>query len=232
MPLKNTPSFAPVAALAGDPTRAAMLAMLFDGRAMPAGQLARGAGVSPATASTHLNKLVDADLLRVRAEGRHRYYEIARPEIAQALETLGAIRRHVPTHSVVDSRGSKSARIARSCDDHLAGDFAAALVRTLIRRGAVNVEEDGFRLRRSARPVLLELGIDTRYVFSDEDAHVKACLARTEGGRHICGPLGAALLTVLLERRLLQRRDVPGEFRITEFGYDTLLRFGIDLTSE
>src|SRR5947207_1420111 len=44
---------AEVAALLGDPGRAGMVMSLWDGTARPAGELARIAGVAPATASAH-----------------------------------------------------------------------------------------------------------------------------------------------------------------------------------
>src|SRR5205814_9511676 len=48
-----------VAALLGDPTRAAMLDALMDGQARPAGELARKAGVAPSTAPAHLARLAE-----------------------------------------------------------------------------------------------------------------------------------------------------------------------------
>jgi DNA-binding transcriptional ArsR family regulator len=49
---------AEMAALPADPSRAAMLSALWDGRALPAGELTRAAGVSAATASAHLRRLL------------------------------------------------------------------------------------------------------------------------------------------------------------------------------
>ncbi len=66
------PDIAPIAALIGDPARAAMLTALMDGRALTAGELAREAGVSAQTASGHLTKMEDARLLVRRKQGRHR----------------------------------------------------------------------------------------------------------------------------------------------------------------
>jgi len=44
----------------GDPVREAIVSALADGKAMPAGELASAAGISPQSASAHLQKLVDA----------------------------------------------------------------------------------------------------------------------------------------------------------------------------
>src|SRR4051795_13513803 len=83
--------FSNVAALLSDPGRAAMLIQLMDGRALPAGQLAMIANVAPQTASSHLSKLVDGQLLAVEQQGRHRYYRLANIDVAHAIEALLAI---------------------------------------------------------------------------------------------------------------------------------------------
>jgi len=49
---------APVAALMADPARAAMLGALLSGPPLAAGELSHVAGVSPATASAHLARLL------------------------------------------------------------------------------------------------------------------------------------------------------------------------------
>src|SRR5947209_14658119 len=97
------PDLAAIASLVAEPARAAIVSELFDGRALPAGELARAAGVSPATASAHLAKMVDGGLLDVFAQGRHRYYRIASADVAHALETLGAL---APKRVVKSLRGA------------------------------------------------------------------------------------------------------------------------------
>ena len=70
-------NIAPVAALFAEPSRAAIMSVLLDGRALPAGELGKLAGVSPTAASAHLTKLIDGGLLAVEVEGRHGYYRLA-----------------------------------------------------------------------------------------------------------------------------------------------------------
>src|SRR5271156_1956970 len=76
------------AALIADPARSAILLALMDGRAHPAGTLAYAANLSPQAASNHLAKLLDGGMVLVEIEGRHRYYRLARPEVATVLEAL------------------------------------------------------------------------------------------------------------------------------------------------
>jgi DNA-binding transcriptional ArsR family regulator len=73
---------ASLAALLADQGRARVLLALGDGRALAASTLAAEAGVAASTASVHLAKLVDADLLSTSSRrpgpgpscSPHRYY--------------------------------------------------------------------------------------------------------------------------------------------------------------
>ena len=85
------PRFARIATTIGDPTRARMLSALMGGEYLSAGELAAAAGVAPQTASTHIARLLESDLVVLRAQGRHRYFRIADGEVAQALETLSIV---------------------------------------------------------------------------------------------------------------------------------------------
>ena len=82
--MRGEANIATVAALIGDPARAGILTALADGRALPAGELATSAGLSPSAASTHLTKLLEGGLLALECQGRHRYYRLAGPEVARA----------------------------------------------------------------------------------------------------------------------------------------------------
>ena len=88
------------ARLIGEPARAAMLTALLSGQALAAGELARVAGVSAATASEHLGRLRDGGLVEVVAAGRHRYYRLASPEVTTVIEALATVSppRPVPRY--------------------------------------------------------------------------------------------------------------------------------------
>ena len=82
---------AEIAALAGDPARANILTALLDGRAMTATELAYAARVTPQTASAHLGKLAEAGLITATPSGRHRYFRLASPKVAQMIESIGSV---------------------------------------------------------------------------------------------------------------------------------------------
>ncbi|MCK9927577.1 winged helix-turn-helix domain-containing protein, partial [Frankia sp. Mgl5] len=111
------PDITIVAALIGDPTRAAMLHELMDGRALPASELAYVARVSPQTASAHLAKMVDGNLLALETQGRHRYYRLASQQVAHVLEVLSTISPPVEVRSLRQSQQLQEVRFARTCYD-------------------------------------------------------------------------------------------------------------------
>lgn len=77
-----------ITSLIGDPVRTNILWTLLDNRAYTATELAISADTSPQNISMHLNKLVQADLLTVESQGRHKYYRFSRPEVAYAIEAI------------------------------------------------------------------------------------------------------------------------------------------------
>src|ERR1043165_7128375 len=73
------PDIARLAGVLADPSRIAMLDALLDGNAHAIGALARHAGVTAATASGHLRRLVDEQLVLVTDHGPERRVRLARP---------------------------------------------------------------------------------------------------------------------------------------------------------
>ena len=120
------PNIAAAAFLIADPTRAAMLMSLLDGRAWPAGELAYAAGITAQTASSHLGKLLSGGLLSVETEGRHRYYRLAGPHVAAAIEHLSCIGPVGDARRKPLGREAQGLQFARCCYDHLAGSLSVA----------------------------------------------------------------------------------------------------------
>jgi DNA-binding transcriptional ArsR family regulator len=122
---------AAVAALMADPSRAAVLIELTDGRALPPSELAEVAGVSRSTISEHLAKLGRAGFLTVEQGGRNRYFRLAGPEIATAVESLAALAPRFPVRSLKQSRCAAALGAARTCYGHLAGRLGVVIARRL-----------------------------------------------------------------------------------------------------
>ncbi|MFC5745265.1 ArsR/SmtB family transcription factor [Actinomadura rugatobispora] len=211
---------APVAALMGDRGRAAMLTVLLDGRPLAAGELARTAGVSAQTASAHLGRLLDGGLVTVISQGRHRYYRLAGPEVAEVIEALSRISPAVEVRSLRQSREARRLHRARSCYDHLAGEAGVALYAALIGGGLIEAAARGaasFDATVKGEERFGELGIDVGGLRRARRRFAGECLDWTERRPHLNGALGAALLSRFLELEWLERGKGRG-LCVTEAG--------------
>lgn len=193
--MRGEPDLASVAALIGDPSRAAMLMALADGRALPAGELAAVSGLSLSGASAHLTRLLDGGMLAVEREGRHRYYRLAGPQVAIALEGLASLAI-APGRARARSPATEALRRARTCYDHLAGELGVMIAEGLERQGLL-ASGEGKRLEVTAAGEQFfakELGIATARLRPGRHGVACRCLDWTERRHHVAGPLGAALL--------------------------------------
>jgi DNA-binding transcriptional ArsR family regulator len=200
------PNISQIASLIGEPSRAAILTVLLDGRALPASELARAAGIGATGASAHLARLVEGKLLEVTTEGRHRYYRLARPDVATAVEDLAHLAG-VPTalRSPKLSPSARAIRLARSCYDHLAGEFAVAIATALEQRGyLVRGEGKRYEIGEQAREWFFNQGVDFDALKPGRWGVARQCLDWTERRPHLAGPLGAKLFTIWKEAEWLR----------------------------
>ncbi|MEC3920588.1 ArsR/SmtB family transcription factor [Nocardia sp. CDC160] len=218
------------ARLLADPARARMLTVLADGRAQPAGELARAAGVTAATASEHLGKMVDQGWLAVERVGRHRYYRIALPEVVQAIEAMALISPVRPVKSLRGARANRDLKIARSCYDHLAGAVGVAVFDALCDASMLNIIDGQWSAADRSHPLLDELGVaaaDLRQF--GRRPPVRVCLDWSERRYHLAGGLGALLLRRMREERWCAPGNTPRAVTITPAGRDALQRtIGLD----
>lgn len=212
------PLIAEAASLIGDPTRAAMLGQLMDGRARTAKELAGLAGVAPATASGHIAKMTAAGLVGVTAQGRHRYVRLKGPEVAEVIERLMALAAFARPE--VRARGPEEAafRHARTCYDHLAGTLAVELVEALVARGVLARQLDGFEPTLSGEAWFRALGVDVARARCSTRSFARCCLDWSERRDHLAGALGAALLDALIARGHLKRRKEGRTLDVTAGG--------------
>jgi DNA-binding transcriptional ArsR family regulator len=219
------------AALIGDPVRAAILQALMSGRALPAGQLASIAGATPQAASNHLAKLSDGGLVCVTVQGRHRYYRLAGPHVAAALEALTQL---TPVARPLDpplSPKARRLREARTCYDHLAGRLGVALADACERQGLVEANgPDRCRLTEAGRARLLALGVDLGGVEAARRAPLRPCIDWTERRRHLAGAVAARLLERLFALGWIVRGAEGRSAVLTPAGAEGLAEhFGLEL---
>lgn len=231
--LMNTNRIAHVAALVGEPARTTMLMALMDGRALTARELADAAHITPATASRHLGLLVEASLLQVERQGRHRYHRLASPEVARVLEGLMQLATPLQAspvrHTVVVGPRDAALRMARTCYDHLAGRMGVAITSHLLDEGAVvfDAEAAAGHVTDSAVDVLQRLGIPPDAMAAAAIAtaagagrrpHCRPCLDWSERRMHLAGRLGALICNHCLDSGWLLRGEGTRALSITPRG--------------
>ncbi len=207
----NPNQLARIAALVGDPARASMLLALMAGRALTARELAAVAHITPATGSRHLALLVDAGLVRVNQQGRHRYHQLASPDVARLLEGIMqlAVAGSTAPAPATGPRDPQM-RFARTCYDHLAGRLAVAIADRLVEERAVLIEEDTAQLTDRAPTVLASLGLGgiAPAQGGGKRPACRPCLDWGERRMHLAGQLGALLCShCLQEGWLLQKAN-------------------------
>lgn len=208
-----------IAQLIGDKARAKILLALMSGKALTAGELSIRAEISPQTTSHHLNKLMAENLIRVETACRHRYYQLASHEVAAALESLSLL---MPTSKIAPPRHHKlhpQICFARTCYDHCAGTLGVSLAKALQARGYLLLAEKYFTVTPSGKIFFDNLAIDNDILQRQKRPLALACLDWTEREYHVAGSLGKALLTYLLENRLiLQSQKIPRAVILTTQG--------------
>lgn len=207
---------APIAAAIGESARTRMLYSLLDGRARTSTELAVVGGVTPSTASVHLQRLNAQRLVKVLAQGKHRYYTLDRPEVAAALEALNVVAgggSFAPTtpHAL---------RAARTCYDHVAGTLGVALFDASVARGWLSRarRSDVCDLTPSGAAALEALGVDVAAARAARRRFAFACLDWSERRPHLGGALGAALLKLLVGRRWVDQDLDSRILRVTAIG--------------
>ena len=214
----NTNQIARIAALVGEPARTGMLVALMDGRALTANELATAGRITPATASRHLALLVEADLLRVEQQGRHRYHRLASVEVARVLEGIMQLAAQSSPKSARIATGPRDAtmRLARTCYDHLAGGIAVAIADRLVQDGAVVIEDDTAQVTDRAGDVLAGLGLRSEVVHAQGTGKRPACRPCLDWGErrmHLAGRFGGVLCAHCLKMGWLLQK--PGTRALT-----------------
>jgi DNA-binding transcriptional ArsR family regulator len=239
-----------IGSLVADPARARILLALGDGRALPASVLADEAGVAASTASAHLSKLVGGGLLTAERHGRHRYFRVSGPAVADLMEALARLSPPAPVRSLRQGTRAQAVRFARTCYDHLAGMLGTELMSAMIDQRLLLGGDGQFDPDSAGDDRLAAPGVDVDYELAPRGVEffrslgidpesqpgrrrlIRYCIDWSEQRHHLAGALGAALADRLFELGWVERARAGRAVHISEEGYDGLrATFGIELNA-
>src|SRR5579863_5308712 len=219
-----------IAAAIGEPARARILYCLLDGRARTSTELAMVAEVTPSTASVHLQRLKTQRLVKVLAQGKHRYYSLEGANVASALEALSVL-----------AGGSRSAfvpttpnplRAARTCYDHIAGVLGVSLHDRFKSLGWMSNgsrgHDNGYDLTPAGAKAFASLGMNIDATRALRRRFAYGCVDWSERRPHVGGAVGAALLDIALKRKWVMQDLDSRALTVTRVGRQEMLtRFGL-----
>jgi DNA-binding transcriptional ArsR family regulator len=216
--------FIKTASLIGDPTRASILWTLLDGRAFTATELAVSANTSPQNISMHLGKLLEADLLCVEKQGRHKYYRFSNKEVAYAVEAMANL---VPKPEVSLKNKSENyppIKFCRTCYDHLAGKIGVALTDSLLEQKIIIEKNNAYEISPEGEKWFSRFGINIEESQKQKRIFLKPCLDWSERRNHIAGSIGALLLNKMIAEDWLRKTKDSRAMIITGKGEKELLK--------
>src|SRR6185437_12037512 len=207
-----------ITSLIGDPVRTNILWTLLDNRAYTATELAISADTSPQNISMHLSKLVQADLLTVESQGRHKYYKFSRPEVANAIEAIGSLLPNKIHKKIIDNSDNSAIKYCRSCYDHLAGKVGVLITETLLKQKIIEAVANTYNVTKKGEHFFSEFDINIDHLKKCRRAFAKPCLDWSERKHHLAGSLGAALLEKMLSLDYIRKTKNSRAIVITSKG--------------
>jgi len=225
------PNVAEIASLLGEKSRATILTSLLDGRFHTASELAFMAAITPQTASFHLSKLVEGNLVNVEKHGRHRYFQLANGEVARILESFLAISPPPEVRSLKQSSQVKLLQEARTCYDHLAGKLGVDLTESMLNAGYLKKEEREFVVTPKGEQFFTDFGIDLSELKRKRRSFSHTCLDWSERHHHLAGALGQGLLTHFFDLGWIVRVPSIRAVKVTKIGKEGFNQvFSIDVS--
>jgi DNA-binding transcriptional ArsR family regulator len=221
--METANQFSEVASLLGEKSRSLLLWHLLEGRPCTPTELSHFANISAQSASNHLSKLVEAHILSVEYQGRHRYYRFASDEVAHVVESMASLVTIQPAKKItlIDARGIT---YARTCYDHLAGKLAVDMTASLVGNGIIKLSTKQYEITKDGKNWLQSLGIKIDELRSQKRSLARPCLDWSERKHHLAGALGAVFLQHFLKNDWIRRTRNSREVIVTASGKRELER--------
>jgi DNA-binding transcriptional ArsR family regulator len=215
--------FIAIASLVCEPARAGILWNLLDGRAYTATELAVAVNISSTSASNHLAKLLEADLLKVDKQGKHRYYSFSHADVAYAVESLANLASRGEVFEKKKDVAPSGLKFCRTCYDHLAGYVGVKIFDSLVQKQLLARYRGQYRVTTKGQAWLAEFGIQWDEIRAERRPFIRECLDWSERRPHLAGRLGSLLLERMLERGWFRRVRESRELILTANGQKGLL---------
>jgi DNA-binding transcriptional ArsR family regulator len=164
-------------------------------------ELAEEVGLALPTVSGHLTRLERAGLVTVERQGRHRYFRLASPDVAIAIEGMMPLAARAGHLRARPGPREPELRYARSCYDHLAGNMAVKIFDDLIANHVLDKRGDRLNLTPQGTRFFERRGIDIDALARSQRPLCRACLDWSERRSHLAGSLGAAIFDVILSHK-------------------------------
>lgn len=212
------PNISALTALLTEKSRAAMLAALMDGKFHTASELAYMASIKPQTASFHLAKLEENNLIICEKYGRFRYFRLANNEVANTLEVIMSLSPLPEVRSLNQSSQLKKLENVRTCYDHLAGRVSVNLTNSMQEAGYIERTNKEFVVTAAGERFFKDFGIDLVGLSKKRRSFSHACLDWSERTHHLGGALGNGLFEKYIELGWIETKANSREIVITPLG--------------
>jgi DNA-binding transcriptional ArsR family regulator len=216
--------FIKAAGLIGDATRASIMWTLLDGRAFTATELSIAVNTSPQNISMHLAKLLEANLLCVEKQGRHKYYRFSSKEVAYVIEAMANLIPKPELSSKKKTENYPPIKYCRTCYDHLAGKMGVALADSLLEQKIIIENNNTFEISPEGEKWFSNFGINLEEAQKQKRIFLKPCLDWSERRNHIAGSVGTLLLNKMLEQDWIRRTADSRAIIITGNGKKEFLK--------
>lgn len=210
--------FSEIATMFGDKSRAIMLWNLLDGRAYTATELANCCGISLQSASNHLSKLLQKNILIVEKQGRHRYYKFSTPEVAHVVESMASLLPIQKDFNVIKKPKPSEFTYARTCYKHLAGEVGVKITNALVAKKIILPLERNYIVTKFGEQWFLKQGISPKKLQKSPRSFAHQCLDWSERKHHLAGALGDALLEMMLNNDWLRKQKDTRKLTLTYKG--------------
>ena len=194
------PNIAYVGSLIGDKARSKMLTALMSGKALTATELSLEADITPQTASSHLMKLVEGELLIERKQGRHKYFQLKNLQVAELIEQMLNISATLSKSKTITGPANERLRKSRICYDHLAGELGVRLLDALVDQGLLIEESTELTLTEAGHDFFCKIGVDFNVLSKRRRPLCKACFDWSERRSHLAGSIGKWVLEDAMNR--------------------------------